>query len=158
MMTAHEMLRRKLRRPLPMRGIERRVYAAVLLALLFGVVWSVSSRDWQYFERSGSLVIIVGVGLTWRDLVQLVGRVEDFYRGEFARLQFVLDAQRPPGILASAMHEVNREKIEATNSEVQELIHMLKRRLRTTEAVIVCLGTLVWGYGSVVGNALWSFH
>ena len=156
-MTRHELLRRKLRRPLPMRGIEMRICAAVLLVLLFGVVGSVSYRDWQYFERSGSLVIVVGVGLTWRDFVNLPGKVEEFYQTEYVRLLADFDARRPAGIIAGAMHDGKRDEIDNVRSNGEELIRMLKQRLRTTEAVIVCLGTVVWGYGSIIGNALWSF-
>nr|WP_295781172.1 hypothetical protein [Rhodoferax sp.] len=157
-MSDHEAMKKKLRRPLPMRGFERRLYAAVLLALLFGVTWSLTARDWQFFERSGSLVVVVGVALTWRDFVQTLGNVESFYRAEYARLLRDFDAQRPTGIIAGAMHDGKREDIEAKQAYAVEMVGMLKDRLRTTEAVIVCLGTLVWGYGSPLGNALWSFQ
>ena len=157
-MSRDEQIRGKLRRPFPMRGIERKIYAAVLLALLLGLVWSISARDWQYFERSGSLLIIIGVGLAWHDHVNLLGKMEHFYRTEFARLLAAFDSQRPTGIIAGAVHDGDRAKLEEATLDLQELIRMLKRRVRTTEAVIVSLGPVIWGYGSIIGEALWSFR
>lgn len=157
-MTRGDSLKRRLKLPFPLRGIEQRIYAAVLLSLLFGVWWSVVSRDWQYFERSGSLVIIVGVGITWHDHVNLLGRVEDFYRAQYSRLLADFDSQRPAGIIAGGVHDGKRAELEQRKSNAEELIQMLKRRVRTTEAFVVCLGTTVWGYGSIVGNFLWSFR
>jgi hypothetical protein len=151
-------IKKKLRRPIPMRGFEVRLYAFVLLSLLFGLCLSLSIRDWQYFERSGSLVIVAAIYMAWRDHVQLLGRVEKFYKKEYERLLSQLDAKPRAGIISSAMHDEEREVISATSSNVKELISMLQQRLRTTEAVILCLGTLIWGYGSPVLNLLLYFE
>lgn len=151
-------LRRKLRFPIPMRGFERKLYAAVVLSIAFGVAWSVAARDWQYFERSGSLVILAAVTMAWRDHVQLLGEVERFYQSEFERLLAKLNALRPTGLIATAVHNSKREKLAATASNFDELLAALKQRLRTTEAVVLCLGTFIWGYGSPIGNLVWSFQ
>lgn len=156
-MTDIDSLQKKLKRPIPLRGFERKLYAAVLLSLAFGVTWSLSAHDWQYFERSGSLVIVAAITMAWRDHVSLLGNVERFYKGEYNRLLVELDAKRPMGIIASGMHDGKREEISAAYSNVEELIALLKQRLRTTEAAILCLGTIIWGYGSPIGNLLWSF-
>lgn len=151
-------IKKKLRRPIPMRGFEVRLYALVLLSLLFGLCLSLSIHDWQYFERSGSLVIVAAIYMAWRDHVQLLGSVEKFYTREYERLLTQLDAKPRRGIIGNAMHDGEREKLNATSSNVKELISMLQQRLRTTEAVTLCLGTLIWGYGSPVMNLLWCFN
>ena len=153
-----ESMRRKLGRPIPLRGAERWLYAAVLLSIALGITWSVVARDWQYFERSGSLVILVAVWMAWRDHVQLLGRVENFYRGEFNQLLAEFDRRRPTGLIATVAHEESRKEIEASGSNLSELIATLKRRLRTTEVLTLCLGTFVWGYGSPIAKFLWHFQ
>ncbi len=148
-------IRRKLRRPLPLRGIERQWYVAVMLSVLLGIAWSLSTRDWQYFERAGALVIVVAISLAWRDHVSLLGDVERFYRDEFQRLLTNFDAARPPGIIAGAMHDGQRDKIVSAHADAHELMELLRHRLRTTEAVFLCMGTVIWGYGSIIANLLW---
>jgi hypothetical protein len=150
-------IRKKLKRPIPMRGLERRVYGAVILLLMCGILWSILLHDWQYFERSGSLVVVVAIALGWRDHVSLLGNVKNIYQAQFDRLLAKLDATRPSGIVAGAIHDKGRQDIEAASMNVEELISLLRRRLRTTEVAILCLGTIVWGYGSVIGNLIWCF-
>ena len=157
-MTEIDSLKRKLRWPVPLRGFERKLYAAVLLSLGLGITWSLSVHDWQYFERSGSLVIVAAITMAWRDHVSLLGNVERFYKSEYKRLLAEFDAKRPTGIIANAMNDGKREEIRSANSNVEELISSLKQRLRTTEGVILCVGTITWGYGSLIGNLLWSYQ
>jgi hypothetical protein len=150
-------IRKTLKRPIPMQGLERRVYAAVILLLICWILWSFLLHDWQYFERSGSLVIVVAMALGWRDHVRYLGNIEKIYQDQFARLVAKLDATRPSGIVAGAIHDRERQDVEAARTNVEELISLLRRRLRTTEVVILCLGTILWGYGSVIGNLIWCF-
>lgn len=128
------------------------------LSIALGVAWSISARDWQFFERSGSLVILAAITMAWKDHVQLFGKVERFYQGDFKRLLAEIDARRPAGLLAAAAHDAKLEQIKTASSNFDELIAMLKQRLRTTEVAVLCLGTLIWGYGSPLGNLLWSFQ
>jgi len=153
-----DLLKTKLRRPIPLRGFERKLYAVVLLSLLFGLCLSLSAHDWQYFERSGSLVIVAAIAMAWHDHVRLLGNMERFYQSEFKRLLDDLDSKRPAGIIASAIHDGRREEIRVAFSNVEELTSMLQARLRTTEAVVLCLGTIIWGYGAPMANLLWKFQ
>lgn len=149
-------IRIRMKLPLPLRGLERSVYAAVALLLVCGVVQSVQFNDWQYFERSGSLVIVIAVVLAWRDLVSLLGDMRKFYSDEFARRISDTDRSRPRGLISGEMHDDERKRIAPASVEVDELIDMLRARLRTTEAAILILGTIVWGYGSVIARFLWD--
>jgi hypothetical protein len=151
-----ESLKKKARRPIPLRGFEQKLYAAVVLSVALGVAWSIAASDWQYFERSGSLVILAAITMAWRDHVQLLGKVERFYQSEFKRRLSECEASRPRGLMAANAPDTRREEIEATASSFDELMSLLKRRLRTTEAVVLGLGTFVWGYGAPIGNLLWS--
>jgi len=140
--------------PLPLRGLERYVYSAVLLLLACGAVQSVQFSDWQYFERSGSLVIVVGIMLAWRDYVSLLGDMRKIYAKEIAHRLVQIDGSRPSGLIAGTIHDGEREKVLAASSEIDELIVMLRQRLRTTEVAILTIGTLVQGYGVVIARIL----
>ena len=133
------------------------MFAAVSLLLVFGIVWSVRLQDWQYLERSGALVILVAIGLGWKDHVSLLGKMEAVYRGQFDRLLATIAAAQPTGLIATVTHDEKREMIENAGMNTAELITRLRKRLRTTEVAILCLGTVIWGYGSPMGNLFWSF-
>ena len=94
--------------------------------------------------------------LAWRDYVSLLGDMRRFYSAEIARMS-VIAGSRPNGLISGAMHDGELENIITASSNVDELIEMLRSRLRTTEAAILILGTLVWGYGSVIAKFLWAF-
>ncbi len=145
-------IRRRMKLPFPLRGLERYIYSAVLLLLALGAIQSVQFNDWVYFERSGSLVIVVGIMLAWRDYVSLLGDMRKFYADEITKRLLEIDRSRPVGLIAGAMHDGEREKIVATSSNIDELIAMLLRRLRTTEVAILIIGTLVQGYGSIIAR------
>lgn len=153
-----ESIKRKLRRPLPMRGFEIKLYFSVFAPLLFGLISSIFWKDWQYFERSGSLVIVVAIILAWYDHVNKLGDMERFYKVQFSYLLAEMERSRPKGIIAGAMHDGKREQMIEVSSNLENLCAMLKLRLRTTEAIVLCIGTLVWGYGSIVGNIFWHFE
>jgi len=157
-----ENLKIRMKSPLPMRGVERKIYAANTLLLLSGVVVSLSLKDWQYFERIGSLIVIVGIAVAWRDLV---GRVNWFKtmaeRAIHAEL-IKLNSEQPKGLLNSS--KIQAEEYEAICSELNKyhssmsgLIAQLQHRLRTIEAITLILGTFVWGYGSVIGKLIYAF-
>jgi len=148
---------RMLKRPVPMRGIERKVTAAVLASLAFGITLSVSLRDWQYFERSGSLVTLVAIVLVWRDLVSLVGDMEKIYSGLVGSLKRRMDAARPQGLLAGTMHDGQFQSLGEMNADLAKMNALLRKRIRTMEAIVFGLGTFVWGYGAPIAILIWPF-
>jgi hypothetical protein len=159
-------VRKKMQRPLPMAGIERKVTAAVLLSLALGLVCAVVLRDWQWFERSGSLVILVGIGLAWKDLVSVVGEVDRLYQGQVKTLKARVETVRPRGLINAAVQADNAESVALPDgsrtsldefaTEMAALTKLLRKRLRTIEAVVLGIGTIVWGYGAPVGNLVWA--
>jgi hypothetical protein len=154
--------RRRMKIPLPLPGAERLIYSAVILVLTCGALQSVQFNDWELFERSGSLVIIIAITLAWRDYVSLLGDVRKFYSNEFEKRIRTIDSTLPRGFGAlpngrlQTMLEI-RQKTTESLSEIDQLIQILRKRLRTTEIAILILGTVISGYGSVVGQFLWNF-
>ena len=108
----------------------------------------------SFLNARATLVVAVGIMVTWRDYVSLLGNVEKFYEKEIKRRLAHFYASRPSSLIAGAMHDGDREQIEAASSHITEHIAMLRLRLRTTEAAIIIVGTVVQGYGSFIGRLL----
>lgn len=53
----------------PQDKYEWRVLLAGLAFIVFGVAFSFVKSDWQWLERSGSLVVIVALCFFWRDRI-----------------------------------------------------------------------------------------
>lgn len=143
--------------PFPLGGTERSVYLAVLLLLIMGIAQSLIYEDWEWFGRAGLLVIVTGTLLIRQDLISLVGNIKEFYQSTFIQLIAKMNTSKPQGLIAGAIHEGKTEEIIAAKSDVDELIEMLRKRLRTTEAMILIIGTVVSGYGAVFGRFIWKF-
>lgn len=140
-----------------MRGIERKVTAAVLASLLFGATLGMSLRDWQYFERSGSLVTLVAIVLVWRDLVSSVGDMEKVYGGLFESLRRQMEDARRRGLIAGSMYDGQCQSLDEMTVDLVAMNTLLRKRIRTMEAVAFGLGTIVWGYGAPIASLVWRF-
>lgn len=151
-MKSIEVLRKKISMPLPMQGVERTLFLSVILVFAMGVVQSVKFGDWQWFERSGSLLILIAIFLAWYDYVEMLGDARLFYAKKFAEQIDNLQKSKPAGIIAGVMHDGKIAECAVTAKEVDEVTEALRKRLNKIEAVILSLGTVVWGYGSVIGK------
>jgi len=56
-----ELMKEKAKKPYPLARLERRIYAANFLLVVSGISLSILFKDGQYFERFGSLIVIVGI-------------------------------------------------------------------------------------------------
>ncbi len=84
------------------------------------------------------------------------------YSKEFQENLKILDSLpgwsgAPKGIISKEMARgrLKREK-EESHSRALELFGILQRRIRTTEATILIIGTIVWGFGSLIQEAVRS--
>lgn len=146
----------KLDKPYPQFRLEKKVFWAVFLIFTSGVALSFALTDWQYFERSGSLIVIVGVLLALRDVN---GKI-DWFKGytEFTISENISHLRNNnSGLLRSAINESIENDLTALSGEVQLILKKLKQRIRTVEASTLILGTFVWGYGSIIGDFVYAF-
>lgn len=145
----------KLRRPIPSKGVERKFCVGALAWLLFGIAWSIVLKDWQHLERSGSIIVIIGVLLAWKDLSSSIDDFKLYLQGE-AVARSVTDTV--PGIINKTIAEGNAATlVEKTSEEIREISELLIYRARTIEAGIIAFGTFIWGYGSLIGNCIVRF-
>lgn len=129
------------------------------LVLSLSVWWSVASEDWVNFQRSGSLVIFIAIlafGLDYR--LRIKKAVEAMSDGMADALE---DLQR----LVAESGEVNlgKEKryrmvvteLEELKREWEEIdIEVALKAAQRWEFALLLLGTLIWGYGDLIG---WFF-
>ena len=107
-----------------------KAYAIASLTLLLGVVLSLAFDDWEWFSRSGSLVVINGIILTSHQIIDHINRL---------KLEHV-----------PASRQFGRDW---ANNEKQQLIHDESHGIWQYEKYglyMLIIGTLVWGFGDLL--------
>jgi hypothetical protein len=151
-------LKIRVQRPFPLKGIERKIFAVIALLLISGIALSISVGDWQYFSGSGSLVVIVGITVTWRDIAGNVQWFENMAKQTIEKELGKLNSTEPRGLIALAQKEAVEKKLGEYSKNLDELFVLLRRRLRTIEALTLIIGTFISGYGSVIGTLINKIH
>lgn len=98
---------------------------SIFLLSIFGVLPSIYFNDWSWFSRSGALLVCFGVYIAWLDYK---GMIEN----DILKLRSSLDTQ-----IAEIFDEFNAKN---------------KSYFNRIEFLVVILGTLIWGYGDLLGG------
>ncbi len=123
-----EPLKLKLRKPFPLKGIERKIFLAIALLLVSGIALSISIGDWQYFAGSGSLVVIVGISVTWRDIAGNVQWFENMAKQTIESELGKLNSTGPRGLIAFVQKEAVEKNLGEYSKSLDELFVLLRRR------------------------------
>jgi hypothetical protein len=153
-----ELMNSKLKSVYPMVGLERKIYAAVLLLIVAGFSLSISFADWQYFERSGSLIIIVGILLALKDMTGKINIVEESVVGGMKNNLGMAEVKETKGLVSYAANEKLKEDITEQTKNTKEMFKLFHHRLRRLEASILIIGTFIWGFGSLIGKVIYNFN
>ena len=147
---------KKLKRPYPQYRVEISTCLAATLHAINGISWSITLSDWQYFERSGAIVVIIGILLAWRDVT---GNIEWFKIHTKLKINSeIIELQKnTSGIVNGAIQAGKQKTLNELKAEVQKLLDALKSRIRTIEATVLIIGTLIWAYGSIIGKSIHNF-
>jgi|GEM_PF-1045708 len=119
----------------------------VALASIFGsAVADFGNESWAWFQRSGSITVLLGALLTYRSIVRL-------------GIQGVGGAE--PTILmgkVTATREVNgRQMVDVSyDSQTMNIVNQARKDKTAGYwgAVWIILGTVIWGYGDLIGVLL----
>lgn len=106
------------------------LFAASALIMLASAAASLWSNQWHWFGRSGAILTIAGVLLTFRPLVRMG-------LAEWLRSQ----SNKDLGLLTPTEKEIEADR--------QATIDGSASKLGITMAII---GTLVWAYGDLIGG------
>ena len=107
-----------------------------LIAMIYSLVTSVRSGDWQWFTRSGSIVTLCGAVLSVRRLVR------------FGPKQMAINESTIDGGMWGDSRAERRYKEE----ERQRLLDYVAANWGL---VLLISGTLIWGYGDLLCK-LWG--
>lgn len=147
---------KKARHPYPQNKMEIRICITVISILACGIALSVITMDWRYFERSGSLVVIVGIYIAWRDITgnidRYMGKMDDQTISQLDNINKDQD-----GFMSDLAKNNMKELLQKQSDEMQEYLELRKVRLRTIEAGALVVGTCIWGFGGAIGNLVYEF-
>jgi hypothetical protein len=124
------------------------IYAITLLALVGGVVISLKTGDWTWLSRSGSAMVALGIILTSREILDHSRRLKENRVNWEARIHHNLKKER-------AGHHTDHDW--ATENSIKKLIRSRSREEDIWEIefrgfYLLVAGTLIWGFGDLVGN------
>jgi hypothetical protein len=106
-----------------------------LFAMISSLVTSVRYNDWQWFGRSGSIITLCGAVLSVRRLIR------------FGPRQMVINENTIEG------GEYDNPKAQRRYKE-QERQQFLDHVAATVGLVLLVFGSLIWGYGDLLGKLL----
>lgn len=109
-----------------------KAYSTALLTLILGVVFSIKLHDWNWFARSGALVVINGIILTSHQIIE--------------HMRTLNRSQNDPA------SKFNRDWAKA---DKQNLIHDYSQDVWMNEKYglyMLIAGTLVWGFGDLINQ------
>lgn len=154
----YEQIANKLRSPLPMKGIERKILISVVLCLLSGTALSLSNSTWSWLNGAGTLIIIIGIWFTWRDFAAIALNYGEAKRKELVQLISKYERNRPKGIISGAMNVGELDKLKNTDQELEKLKVLMVNRLRLMEATILIFGTFTNGFSSLILDLVAPFR
>jgi hypothetical protein len=125
-------------------------YALALLALAGGIWLSLETGDWTWLSRSGSAVVAIGIVLTSHEIFEHGRRLQESRRSADERLERRMHRLETP---------VRTDHDWADRDSMRELIRSRSREEEKWEIegrgfYMLVAGTLVWGFGDLVGAAL----
>lgn len=113
-----------------------------IVSAALGIMLSYRFNDWDWFTRSGSLIVVFGLILAKWDLGNIVS--DDRLEKTNQTIMKVFNDQGIP--------QPEAERIEEVKNELrQRLVRFVKPRYSTTELFIVGAGTVIWGFGDLFG-------
>ncbi|MGM0593968.1 MAG: hypothetical protein ACQETD_05460 [Pseudomonadota bacterium] len=111
-----------------------RAYSIALLTLAAGIGLSIYLSDWQWFARTGSLVVINGIFLTSKQIIE--------HMQQLGRYQ------------SRGSTPCDRDWASSDRHEFVHDSHELRWLSEKCGLYLLFLGTLVWGFGDLLGRVV----
>ncbi len=118
------------------KSVTWRAYLVAAIVLGIGLSASIVTTDWQWFSRSGSIVVVVGILLTSHQILEDIGQ---------------LRIRRDSNQHRSAMHDWAKgdPRLDITRNHEEEAW-----ATESSGFLLLIVGTLVWGLGDLLGLVL----
>ncbi len=108
------------------------IFSSFFLIFITGVVPSIYFNCWEWFGRSGALLVCYGVIIAWQDYK---GKIDK----DIEQLKLIID-------------ERFKDKADDFKQALDVFNNNTQRYFNKIEFVVVVVGTLIWGYGDLVGK------
>lgn len=134
----------------------RIAWAIPFVIVAISIFVSINQSDWGHFSRAGSLIVVLGIYIAIKDLsgdIYEHARNNYFTMSEFFKIGDI-------GIFEKEeLNElINKAKeVEKTNSENNAFATYVSKKFRKIEAVLLVVGTIIWGYGDLILSLIWKF-
>jgi hypothetical protein len=115
------------------------IFITLLIIIAFGILPSIYFDCWDWFSKSGSLIVCYGVILAWVH-----------YWHDVALEKSASET------IESIEKNIEHENFDRHASFINEYRVLFKANRKFIELIIICLGTLIWGYGDLFGCNLQS--
>ncbi len=129
-----------------------------LITTILGVLPSIILKDWEWFSKSGSLLVVFGIYVVWRDYKgEIDGVLLDIRKAMKEKHKKNIDIIniKEKGIINSVM---KKGKSENSLNEGVNLVKGIRKSNQKTydklEFIIISAGTIIWGYGNLL-NAIY---
>ena len=139
-------------------------WLAVVVATVVGVWLSLSKENWSIFARSGSIVVAVALLLAIYDHFSWARSLSELARGvvknEGVEDMFIKDIRE--ALLSHGIEKAENEigfLAEQKSKSYYEMFpyrfsYHLKSLFQKNELLIGIYGTLIWGFGDLIGKLL----
>ena len=111
------------------RRFTLKAYTAALITLLLGALLSMELGDWNWFARSGSLVVVYGILLTSQQIIEHMQHL-----GKQQRRDMMVNRDWGADARHHFLHDDHEQRWLSEKNGLTMLIS----------------GTLVWGFGDLI--------
>jgi len=141
-------------------GIRRYQKIAWVLPIIIGissVLLSIHQSSWEFFSRAGSLIVLVGVYIAYKDWS---GDIYQTIKPDYFTMSELLEIGS-----IDTLDEADRNNLikkckdnEDGHNRNRSFVRYASRRFRKMEAILFVIGTLIWGYGDFFLNLVWHLN
>lgn len=116
------------------------VISLALIVLTTGLMASRSTGDWAWFPRSGSMLVTLGILFAYFNFDYRLEK--GLYRTGRIAARVIRQFAPESGFLA---------RLTDINNRMEERLDDIPNKVKTIEVVIIGVGTIVWGFGDLLG-------
>ncbi len=130
------------------------VIVVAMVIVLSSVCFSVYYADWEHSSRAGSLLIVLGIYVTLKDLSS---DIYDRSRNDYFTISEALSIGDISDFEADEKEKLIKDfqKIEKVKSLDRSISRYISVKFRNLEAAFLIGGTIIWGYGSWILQLVW---
>lgn len=130
---------------------EKKIIIATIFTLFIGYIVSYIFDNPMIFSRCGSIVVCIGIYWGMKDYPGLVDKFRDFAESiKQSEISIIEDKLIKSGMSIEEVKKFKTAKLAEVDKTLNINLTKLKHRFFMLEAYILCLGTLVWGFGDLL--------